>query len=59
MELVEMMEEVFEIQEEQKLIERELQNYFEEIKYIEKLVIETEYIQQSELESYELWKECY
>ncbi|MBS5936799.1 hypothetical protein PMY12_14610 [Clostridium tertium] len=59
MELVEMMEEVLKIQEEQKLIERELQNYFEEIKYIEKLVIETEYIQQSELESYELWKECY
>lgn len=54
-----MMEEVLKIQEEQKLIERELQNYFEEIKYIEKLVIETEYIQQSELESYELWKECY
>lgn len=59
MELVEMMEEVLKIQEEQKLIYRELQNYFEEIKYIEKLVIETEYIQQSELESYELWKECY
>lgn len=59
MELVEMMEKVLKIQEEQKLIERELQNYFEEIKYIEKLVIETEYIQQSELESYELWKECY
>lgn len=54
-----MMEEVLKIQEEQKLIERELQNYFEEIKYIEKLVIETEYIQQSELESYELWNECY
>ena len=59
MELVEMMEEVLKIQEEQKLIERELQNYFEEIKYIEKLVIETEYIQQSEFESYKLWKECY
>ncbi|MDB1954219.1 hypothetical protein PMY38_04525 [Clostridium tertium] len=59
MELVEMMEKVLKVQEEQKSIERELQNYFEEIKYIEKLVIETEYIQQSELESYELWKECY
>lgn len=59
MELVEMMEEVLQIQKEQKLIERELQSYYEEMKYIEKLIIETEYIQQSELESCKLWKECY
>lgn len=59
MELVEMMEEVFKIQEEQKLIYRELQNYYEEMKYIEKLIIETEYIQQRQLEFLELWKECY
>ena len=59
MELVEMMEEVLKIKKEQKLIYRELQNYYEEMKYIEKLIIETEYIQQRQLEFLELWKECY
>lgn len=59
MELIEIIEEVLRLQEEQKSIEREVQNYFEEIKYIEKLVMETEYIQQKQSESYELWKECY
>lgn len=59
MELIEIIEEILMLQEEQKNIEIEVQNYFKEIKYIENLALEIDYIQQKELESYELWKECY
>lgn len=59
MELIEIIEEILMLQEEQKIIEIEVQNYFKEIKYIENLALEIDYIQQKQLECYELWKECY
>jgi sulfur relay (sulfurtransferase) DsrF/TusC family protein len=59
MELIEIIEEVLMLQEEQKNIEIEVQNYFKEIKYIENLALEIDYIQQKQLDCYELWKECY
>lgn len=59
MELIEIIEEILMLQEEQKIIEIEVQNYFKEIEYIENLALEIDYIQQKQLECYELWKECY